>query len=343
VYTAIFVNYLLLLKKYLKKLLIIRLSSMGDIVLTTPVIRCLKEQVPGVQIHFLVKKQFYPVIRANPYIDKIHILRQGIGDVLPELRKEKFDRIIDLHKNIRSLLIRLRLGIRAYSFPKLNLRKWLLVRVKINQLPDVHIVDRYFLAVKKLSVVNDQKGLDYFIPDEDKLSVDVLPEPHRKGFIAWIIGGNYTTKMFPSEKTIRICKQVDYPVVLIGGPEDAAKGEHIKAAVGNRIFNACGKFGINESAQLVEKAILVLTNDTGMMHIAAAFRKKIISFWGNTDPRFGMTPYMPMEPEKSILFQVPGLSCRPCSKLGFDNCPKGHFDCMEKISEEKVLKILNTG
>jgi heptosyltransferase-2 len=326
----------------LKKLLIIRLSSIGDIVLTTPVIRCLKEQLPGTEIHFLVKQQFYPVIQANPYVDKVHVLTHGIGEILPALKQENFDRIIDLHKNIRSLLIRIRLGVPVYSFPKLNLRKWLLVRFQINQLPDVHIVDRYFKAVEKAGVTNDQKGLDYFIPDEDHISMDVLPENHQKGFIAWVIGGNYETKMFPSEKIIRISQKLNFPVVLIGGPEDAEKGERIVKAVGNRMYNACGKFGINQSASLIKMAALVLTNDTGMMHIAAAFRKKILSFWGNTDPRFGMTPYLPTNPEQSILFEAEGLSCRPCSKLGFDSCPKGHFDCMMKISENEVLKAVNT-
>lgn len=327
----------------MKKLLIIRLSSIGDIVLTTPVIRCLKEQMPGIEIHFLVKKQFSDVILANPYINKVHVLEQGIADVLPVLKKEKFDRIIDLHKNIRSLMIRFRLGVPANSFPKLNLRKWLLVRFKIDQLPDVHIVDRYFKAVEKLGVTNDQKGLDYFIPEKENPSPDVLPKFFQKGYIAWVIGGNYETKMFPSEKIIRICEQIRFPIVLIGGAEDSEKGERIVKAVGTRIFNACGKFGINQSAALIKMAMLVLTNDTGMMHIAAAFRKKIISFWGNTDPRFGMTPYLPNDANSSILFEVTGLSCRPCSKLGFDACPKGHFDCMQKISEEEVINAINNG
>jgi heptosyltransferase-2 len=203
-------------------------------------------------------------------------------------------------------------------------------------------VDRYFKAVEKAGVTNDQKGLDYFLPDEDHISMDVLPENHQKGFIAWVIGGNYETKMFPSEKIIRISQKLNFPVVLIGGPEDAEKGERIVKAVGNRMYNACGKFGINQSASLIKMAALVLTNDTGMMHIAAAFRKKILSFWGNTDPRFGMTPYLPTNPEQSILFEAEGLSCRPCSKLGFDSCPKGHFDCMMKISEKEVLKAVNT-
>jgi ADP-heptose:LPS heptosyltransferase len=133
----------------LKKFLFIRFSSIGDIVLTTPLVRCLKNQVPGSEIHYLTKKQFVPVLEANPYIDRIVPINYKIGEVTHDLRKENYDHIIDLHKNLRSHDTILQLRKPSSSFHKINFEKWLIVNMKINLLPSTHIVDRYFGALAK--------------------------------------------------------------------------------------------------------------------------------------------------------------------------------------------------
>lgn len=322
------------------KLLVIRFSSIGDMVLTTPVVRCLKQQLRDVQVHYLTKKQFLPVIEANPNIDRIHTIEKNIDEVLPALREENYDHIIDLHKNFRSRGICMKLKVKCHSFTKVNLQKWLMVNFKINRLPAVHIVDRYFGAVTHLDVTNDGKGLDYFIPEQDASLGNDLPESHREGYIAWVIGGKHNTKIYPEEKVASICGQVMHPFILIGGPEDAEKGSRIAQASGKHVYNACGKFNLNRSAALVRDASLVLSNDTGMMHVAAAFKKKIVSFWGNTIPEFGMVPYMPGNESRSHILEVKNLSCRPCSKLGYKACPKGHFNCMNEIREEDVVRMI---
>ena len=129
----------------------------------------------------------------------------------------------------------------------------------------------------------------------------------------------------------RLCEKLFEPIVLLGGPEDASRAEEIVEAVGAKVFNACGKFKLDESASLVEQASWIITHDTGLMHIAAAFNKQIYSVWGNTIPQFGMYPYMTASNSKII--EVQGLGCRPCSKIGYDKCPKGHFKCMQEIDE----------
>jgi ADP-heptose:LPS heptosyltransferase len=324
----------------LPKILVIRLSSIGDIVLTSPVVRCLKQQLPGAEVHFAVKKAFLPVVEANPYIDKIHIFDHNIKDFLRELRKEKFDFIIDLHNNQRTLLIKTFLLFSSsplllfsiYSFPKLSLRKWLLVKFKWNLMPKIHIVDRYFKAVRKLGVKNDGKGLDYFIPTGETVDISHFAVAFRSGYVAFVIGAKHNTKALPEERIAELIRSSSKPVILLGGPEDTEKGERIASAVGNdRVFNACGKFSLNQSASLVQQAEKIITHDTGLMHIAAAFHKDIISIWGNTVPEFGMYPYLPKEEGKSTILEVKGLSCRPCSKLGYRECPKGHFRCMKEI------------
>lgn len=318
----------------MKKILIIRFSSIGDIVLTTPVIRCIRQQLPDAEIHFAVKKIFYPVLKANPYIDHFHLLEDDLAGLTQELKAEKFDFIVDLHQSLRSRKIRLSLGVPSRGFHKLNLQKWLLAKFKIDLMPDIHIVDRYFRAAEPLGVVNDGKGLEYFIPAEDVYDLKDLPEIFQADYTAFVIGAKHATKRLPEHKIISICKKLDSPVILLGGPEDAGNASKIELACGRKVLSLCGKLNLNQSASLVKQAKSVITHDTGLMHVAAAFHKNIVSIWGNTVPQLGMYPYMPGSEEKSVIVEVKGLKCRPCSKLGYDKCPKGHFRCMEEISED---------
>jgi heptosyltransferase-2 len=322
------------------KVLIIRFSSIGDIVLTTPVIRCVKQQVPDVEVHFLTKKSFRGMIDTNPYVDKVHVLDNDWDGMIAGLQAEKFDLVVDLHKNLRTLRVKRALRpVKAVSFDKLNIQKFLLTSfLKINRLPDVHIVDRCLDTVKHLGVVNDGKGLDYFIPAKDEVPQTDLPAGHHFGYIGVVIGAALNTKKLPVDKLKALCAAIDHPIILLGGPEDKADGDAIAAQDTVKIYNACGKFNLNESAWLVKNAKTIITHDTGLMHIAAAFKKPILSVWGNTVPAFGMTPYYgdAMVPSRS--FEVKGLSCRPCSKIGYKKCPKGHFKCMNQQNIEAIAK-----
>lgn len=329
-----------------QKVLIIRFSSIGDIVLTTPVIRAVKSQKPDIELHYCTKPGFAAIVEHNPYVDKVHVLDGSLVDLIKKLRAEKFDFIVDLHHNLRTRLIKTALlGVRSAAFDKLNWQKWLLVKFKINKLPNVHIVDRYMAAVKPLGIEKDQLGLDYFIPSKDEVEPEWLPTTHQKGYVAYVIGAQHHTKKLPLKRMIELCDRINKPIILIGGKEDAAKGDEIvqfferstqsepyeeKLLELNKkslIYNACGKFNLNQSASLVKQAQLVFSHDTGLMHIAAAFNKTIYSIWGNTIPSFGMYPYK----TKFTVLENNKLSCRPCSKIGYQACPKGHFDCMNKI------------
>lgn len=320
------------------KFLIIRFSSIGDIVLTTPVVRCLRKKYPDAEIHYLTKVAFQPILEANPYINKIHFLKDDLNAVIDELKQENYDYIIDLHHNLRTLRVKQGLGkVKSFSFNKLNIQKWLLVNTKfINLLPHKHIVDRYMDTVKSLGVVNDGLGLDYFIPSKDLLRPEDIPMSHIHGYVGIAIGANHNTKKLPVDKLKDLCSKIDYPIVLLGGKEDIDAATEIASVDRVRIYNACGKFNINESAALVKNAKLIISHDTGLMHIASAFKKNVISVWGNTVPAFGMYPYQTFYE----VFEIKHLWCRPCSKLGFDKCPLGHFKCMRKISiDEMVNKV----
>lgn len=318
------------------KFLIIRFSSIGDIVLTSPVIRCLKNQVENSEIHFITKQKFEGILLANPNIEKVHVFDENLIGMFPALKEEKFDYIIDLHHNFRSSRIKRRLKAPAYSVNKLNLQKMLLIRLKINHLPKKHIVDRYLETLSFLHVENDGQGLDYFISEKEAFKNEDLPAIFQKGYVAFVIAGTYYTKKLPGGKVSEICQKLDYPVILLGGKDEFDEGEKVLSQSKGNVLNYSGKISLNQSASLVRSANVVLTNDTGLMHIAAAFKKKILSFWGNTVPDFGMVPYQ--SHEASQLLEVENLKCRPCSKLGHKKCPKKHFRCMNEIEVDKVIQ-----
>ena len=318
--------------------MIIRFSSIGDIVLTTPVIRCIKQQL-GAEVHYLTKKGFRQVLEHNPYIDKIHTIEKKVGEVLPELKAEAFDFVIDLHRNIRSTQVKWALKTRHSSFDKLNWEKWLMVRFKVNRLPDIHIVDRYLAPAAALGAKNDGQGLDYFIPVDAEVDLTDWLADAKQPYVAFVIGAAHATKRLPQEKLISICRKIKQPVILLGGPAEASVGQEIAEAAGPHTINTCGKLRLHQSASVVRQAWKVISHDTGLMHIAAAFQKEIISVWGNTIPEFGMYPYYANGESHNTTVEIKSLSCRPCSKIGYQSCPKGHFKCMVDQTESFVLDL----
>lgn len=301
------------------------------------------------EVHYLTKKAFLPVVQAIGHTDKIYSIEKDISEVIDSLKSEAYDFIVDLHHNLRTMQVKLGLNLfhgsalkkKSAAFPKLNIEKWLLVNLHINRLPNVHIVDRYFEAVKPLGIKNDEQGLEYHIPADEEIDLESLPKPFRNGYIGFVIGANHYTKQLPAHKIISLCKSIDKPIVLLGGRTDEDKANIIANSpqlTAISIFNACGKYSIHGSASLVKQAKKIITHDTGLMHIASAFKKDIISVWGNTVPEFGMYPYKPGL--NSHIIEVKELLCRPCSKIGYNACPKKHFKCMEQIDEEKIIKFI---
>lgn len=321
------------------KVLVVRFSSIGDIVLTTPILRGLKEQIENVEIHYLTKKQFVSIVKDNPRIDKIYSMDKHIDEIVPDLKNEDYDFIIDLHNNLRTKSLKSKLRKPSKSFNKLNWKKWLLVKLKINRLPKIHIVERYFETVSSLNVKNDHLPCEYFIAENDE--VDVLNKLNVKPneFIAIAIGAQFKTKKMPKELLVKIISKLDVPVVLMGGEMDADFANELIETMPNSVIqNACGGFSLSESASIVKQSKRLITNDTGMMHIASCFDVQISSVWGNTVPDLGMYPYYPKNREKFTIHEVKGLSCRPCSKIGFQECPKTHFECMMKQDVDGIVK-----
>lgn len=311
-----------------KKILVIRFSSIGDIVLTTPILRAIQEQ-SGAQVHFLTKPQFAPLVTHNPHVKKVFTLAEDFNQTVTELKAERYDHVVDLHHNIRTKRLKIALGIPSTAFPKLNFEKWLLVRFGINRLPDLHVVDRYFQAAGILNVEKDGKGLDFFIPPDREIDLPATFGFQPNEYTAIVIGAAHRTKCLTTDQIAALCKEIDRPVILMGGPGELDKAKQILQITDSKLVkNACSGFDILQSASIIRQAAVVISHDTGLMHIAAAYKRPQVVVWGNTIPQFGMYPYYgsTIVPWKS--FEQPDLKCRPCSKIGFEKCPKGHFKCI---------------
>lgn len=311
------------------KILIVRFSSIGDIILTTPIIRILKKQL-NAEVHYLTKSVYKSVLKNNPYLDKIYHINNSLSEVVSDLKQEQYDYLVDLHNNLRTRSLKFQLRIPSKSFKKLNVEKFLFTKFKINILPEIHLVDRYLETLKSFNIKDDEAGLDFFFSKEDKINTKEYEEIMQKKYIGFVIGGKHKTKVLPTHKIISIINKLNENIILVGGPEDYQKADKIIKKTKNT-FNFCGKFTIHQSAYILKNAKYIITHDTGMMHIASALNKTIYSVWGNTVPEFGMYPYKPNNASKII--QVDDLNCRPCSKIGYNSCPKTHFKCMEDIDE----------
>lgn len=325
------------------KILVVRFSSIGDIVLTSSVIRCIKNQLPHATIHFLTKDKFHELVEFNPYISRIICLGNNWNETIDELKQENYDYIIDLHNNLRTHRLLLALKRTSFSFPKRNLKKYLLTNFKWNLLDkNEHVVHRYFSAVKKLGVVTDNGPNDFFTDPKKELELtqyNLLP----KKFVAVAIGAQFKTKRLPIDKLVEIINKIDLTIVLLGNKDESKDAETIILKANQKnIISLCGKLSLLDSASIIKNSGVLLTHDTGLMHIAACFDTPIVAVWGNTTPVLGMYAYTPTNLNQVINFEVDSLSCRPCSKIGFNVCPKKHFDCMQKQNSDDIVQaILN--
>lgn len=313
------------------KILVIRFSSMGDIIYTTPVVRCLKKQLPGAEIHFLTKPQFRYIYENNPYLDQLLLLKDKLSDTISEIKNGQYDYIIDLHNNLRTSIIKSAVRVKSSTYKKQRIRKWLSLKFKWKLIPDTHLVERYLKTVAFLGIGNDGQPIDYYLKAHHRLE-DLLPPAHQKKYIAFVIGATHFTKRMPNPKITAICRELKYPVVLLGGADVQANGDEVTAQVSG-IYNACGKTTLDESVFLVSKARAVIGFDTGLTHIAEAFDVPIVSIWGGTVPQLlGVEPYK----VKHSLVAGIELPCRPCSRFGLEKCPLGHFKCMNDMPTKPI-------
>jgi ADP-heptose:LPS heptosyltransferase len=300
------------------KILLIRLSSLGDVVVTTPVARWVKNQMHA-EVHFLTKQNYTEVYCANPYVDRVIAIETVIRT--DGLKSEKYDYIIDLQKSLKSRKICRDLHASAITFDKKNVQKWVYTYLKINLLPKEHLVDRYARALEKINVYNDGLGLDFFI-DAEKVIDQKLPQNYN----VIVLGAAHPTKQMTMDLVQKIIDHSDQFVVLLGGKDVESRSSTFSE--NTKLINLCGKTNLHTSASILRDAKEIYTGDTGLMHISTALKKQVHLFWGSTSPIFGLYAYYGEKSEiKSIDHQI-DLWCRPCTKIGRSFCPLGHYKCM---------------
>ncbi len=304
------------------KILVIRLSAMGDIILTTPVVRALNQQLKA-KIDFLTKPQYVSLLESNTYINRIF----SLNDKVDFLQKNKYDYVVDLQNNLRSWKIRNKIQTRSFVFNKKSLRRYLLIYFGIDLLKN-HVVDRYFATVASLNVVNDNQGLDFNVSSSVKAEFNTS-----QSYISWCIGGTHNPKKLSAKQITQVVSKLKIPVVLLGGNNDLDIAEEIiNNAECKSVYNFCGKLSVQESSYLIKESKMLLTNDTGMMHIASALKMPIISFWGCTKPSLGFTPYMT---DPSSIKIISKRSAKPCSKHG-KHCKYGKNGCIKEIDPQLI-------
>ena len=308
------------------KILVIRFSSIGDIILTTPVIRCIKQQI-NAEIDYLTKKEYVGLLNTNPNIKKTVAFNYNLSQIIESLKEERYDIIIDLQNNLRSSRIKWNLKVKSYTVSKQTIKRQLLIYFGINLLKN-HVVDRYFKTVEKLNIHNDNNGLDYFIDSTSKINYNI-----NQDYVAWSIGGNYVQKRLSVKQIQTVINRLDLPVILLGGNNERVIGDEIVSKIkSNDVVNFCGRLSIDESAYLIKHSQLLLTNDTGMMHIGTCFDIPLISFWGCTKPSLGFSPYIAKNTSIELLSKQ---SQYPCSRHG-SSCKFSKEGCIKTISTQEI-------
>ena len=333
------------------KTLVIRFSSIGDIVLSTPLLRVLRTRFPDGQIDYVTRSEYAELVKSNQNLNHTYEFDasegfDGLRALKKKIRNERYDLIVDIHDSLRSKYLRSLHGPQVTVVNKRVMQRSMLVNFKKNVYKDITpVAERYIEAVKDLGVVNDGKGLEIHIPDETLFRVSGkiagLKLNQFEKVIGICPGARHFTKRWPPERFARVgaaCAQkTDSKLLLFGGPEDETICNQICWDINNQTSSGkatslCGQLGLLETAAAMEYCDVVITNDTGLMHIATAMHRKIIAIFGSTVKEFGFFPYDP----GAVVLEDSGLNCRPCSHIGRSECPEKHFKCMLDIQPDEV-------
>ena len=340
------------------KTLVIRFSSIGDIVLSMPLLRVLRAKFPDGQIDYLTKKEYAELVRTNHSLNVTHEYDattgfEGLRALKERLKAERYTHVIDIHNSIRSRYVRRGLGTnRVCTLDKRIVERTMLVKLKKNIYKDiVSVADRYIEAASPLGLVNDGRGLELHIPDEILFGVSARVARLRLNRFEKVLGicpgAKHATKRWLPDRfaqlAVRFCREHDGAVMLFGGADDASLCAGIAATIqaesgSERVFDLSATLSLLENAAAMQFCDVVVTNDTGLMHIAVAMGRKTVAIFGSTVREFGFFPLS----AQSIVLERAGLACRPCSHIGRSECPEKHFRCMKEISVDDTSNALRS-
>lgn len=332
-----------------KKILVIRFSSLGDVILTTPLLKFIKKSFPNSKTDFLVKDVYADVLLNNPNIDNLISAADDLDfRALRELKKtlklNSYDLILDAHNNLRSFYIRQFLAKQKFVFRKYSFRKFLLVKLKINKMSGLpSICERYCSMLNSIEGCSAGGGLIPELFESEEASKNVLKILQNRGIndttklVVVIPSAKHFTKTYPPECYTEVINRLineAYTIVLTGKGKDKANIDVILKGTNNNAIDLCNKLSLLELIELMKLSRLVIGGDTGPLHIAEAFNKPLIMLAGSSVSEFGFYP----QNKKAVVLENNSLNCRPCSHIGRNECPLGHFKCMIDISPEEVFQ-----
>lgn len=320
------------------RILIIRLSSIGDIILTTPVLKAIKEKNPNIKIDFLVMDKFKAAIEDSPYVDNIIVFEKSLHDGLKNLyrfghalRKNKYEYVFDLHSKFRSWIIAWSIASKTYRYSKRSFFKTLLVKMKlIKYIVDDSIVKNYFRPFRVFGVEYKGENLNFSFKETDlkKVSEDLF------GHVVFAPGASKNTKKWILGNFAELAKLIyekeKRKILLIGGKEDFEYCEEISRLSGNNCINLCGKLTLKESGALLSKSKYIVTNDSGPFHIARGVNCRSYVIFGPTSPKM-----FEFNENETLIYSKE--KCSPCSLHGDKSCPKKHFNCMNRIKAQDLF------
>ncbi len=341
------------------KTLILRLSSIGDIILSSPLLRVLRKSVGNsARVDFVVRKEYAELVQFSHHLSIVHEYDvnsgyKGLQELGKQLRAEEYDLVIDIHDSIRTKYLRsVSKAKKVVVMDKRKFERWLMVNLKRNAYTDnLSVAERYIETVEELGIKNDDKGLEIFIPDSTLFEISGKMAKLRLNEFEKVIGvcpgSKHFTKRWQKEKfaevAVRSAQEFNAKVLLFGGKEEKDDcdfvADEIRRRVSERsVTNFAGELTLLETAAAMEFCDVVVTNDSGLMHLAAAKQRKIVSVFGSTVKEFGFAPYG----TEAIVIENNDLDCRPCTHIGRKDCPKGHFKCMVDITADEVTTAVRS-
>ncbi len=330
------------------------MSSIGDIILTSPVVRQLRRNFPEAQIDYLVRKEYAAVIKHNPHLSNViefdakgedhalQLMRQYIQDA-------EYDLILDLHRNIRSKYLRRFLNHpRIYKISKNQVPRFLLVNTGLNLYKQLNpyplsVAAKYLRAGKSVGLDPSDLKLDVYLPEEtQKKGEQIWQRLHDEGARVVIApGARHYTKCWPAAYYARLIELIHqefgWTSVLVGGPDEAEMAASIENRAGEQIVDSlAGRISLLETFAIIQESLLFISNDSGLMHVAAAYQKPQIAIFGSTTRELGFFPVN----ENATIVENNSLNCRPCTHIGKSACPREHFKCMLEVTPEEVFSAL---
>jgi heptosyltransferase-2 len=310
-----------------KKVLLIRFSSLGDIALIHPVIQKLSSY--DYEVDVLTKKTFSSLFDHHQQVHDVLNLEDhhNLLSLISVLKKKKYDHILDLHNNLRTSLIKIAFPFKTVTYKKYRMKRALLVQWKLNLLKGNQVINNYLATLNKLKIPYTDSDYQYRIPFKISEQVKKLKSNQ---YLCMAPFAKHFTKEWPYYKELVLQLSKKYKIYILGARDEYERAEEFKS---KNVINLCGKLSFQDVIGLINSSRLLITNDSGLMHLGSGTKADILSIIGNTVKEFGFFPYH----KKMHIVENKKCKCRPCHYHGLTKCPKKHFQCLKEIKPEQVL------